>query len=208
MIEGIRHIVFDLGNVILNINPSLSTEAFRSLVPDMEHFMRSVEREDLFRRMECGLYTPEAFLDRIRAHAGVSLENQQIVDAWNALLLDFPLRRLQILQQLGLHYDLLLLSNTNEIHEQAFNARLLQDHGIPNLGIFFDKVYYSHKLGMRKPDPAIYQRLLDDTGFDPASTLFIDDLADNVAAAEALGIQSIWLQPGMTIEEHIFLPKT
>lgn len=207
MIEGIRHIVFDLGNVILNIDPPRTTEAFRALVPDMDRFLAAVEAEDLFRRMECGHYTPDEFIERVQFHASVPLEKQAIIDAWNALLLDFPLRRLQILQQLSLHYDLLLLSNTNEIHEQAFNARLQQDHGIPNLGVFFDKVYYSHKVGIRKPDTAIYQRLLDDTGFTPAHTLFIDDLADNVAAAEALGIRGIWLQPGMSIEEHIFLPK-
>lgn len=208
MIEGIRHIVFDLGNVILNINPQLTTDAFQALIPDGDRFQAAVAAEDLFRRMECGHYTAEDFIDRIREHSGLPLDRQSIVEAWNAVLLDFPLRRLQILQQLSLHYDLLLLSNTNEIHEQAFNERLQRDHGIPNLGIFFDKVYYSHKVGLRKPDIAIYQRLLDDTGFDPSATLFIDDLKENVTAAESLGIRGIWLQPGMTIEEHIFLPKS
>ncbi|MGC4056538.1 MAG: HAD family phosphatase [Chitinophagaceae bacterium] len=207
MIEGIRHIVFDLGNVLLNIDPPRTEAAFKELIPDTEAFMQRVQSEDLFRRMECGAYTPAEFTDRIRHHAGIPLPDEQIHAAWNALLLDFPLRRLQILQQLGLYHDLVLLSNTNEIHESAFNTTLQREHGMPNLGIFFDRVYYSHRVGLRKPDTAIYQLVLDECGFDPAKTLFIDDLKENVAAAESLGIRGIWLEPGMTIEEHIFLPK-
>ncbi|GAA4449820.1 HAD family phosphatase [Rurimicrobium arvi] len=207
MIEGIRHIVFDLGNVLLNIDPPRTETAFKELIPDTEAFMQRVQSEDLFRRMECGAYTPAEFTDRIRHHAGIPLHDEQIHAAWNALLLDFPLRRLQILQQLSLYHDLVLLSNTNEIHEAAFNATLQREHGMPNLGVFFDRVYYSHRVGLRKPDTAIYQLVLDECGFDPAKTLFIDDLKENIAAAESLGIRGIWLEPGMTIEEHIFLPK-
>jgi putative hydrolase of the HAD superfamily len=60
---------------------------------------------------------------------------------------------------------------------------------------------------MRKPDPAIFQRILDDTGFQPAQTLFIDDSPQHIEAAKKLGIQTIYLEKGMTIEDNIFLPK-
>src|SRR6185437_3496845 len=147
------------------------------------------------------------FVSAIQNISGVVLEEQQIINAWNAMLLDFPVRRLQLLQQLRLHYDLFLLSNTNEVHEEAFNEILMQAFGIPNIGTFFDKVYYSHRVGMRKPDKEIFQHILDENGIKPEETLFIDDSPQHIATAQSLGIQTIYLEKGMTIEDNVFKPK-
>lgn len=211
MIEGIKHIIFDLGNVLLNIDPSLTDKALRELnIPDFDSVYGKLNEKNIFHDLETNTINPKQFIEAIRTTSGLPLDDQQIICAWNALLLDFPLRRLQILQQLQLHYDLVLLSNTNEIHEECFNKTLHSAHGIPNIGVFFDRVYYSHRVGMRKPNPAIYQRVLDECSFRPEHTLFIDDLEQNTLAAESLGIKTIWLKEGMTIEKDIFLnlPKT
>lgn len=209
MIQGIKHIIFDLGNVLLNIDPSLTHKALQDLnIPNFDEVYFSLNEKNIFHDLEINALSPRQFIDAIREASGLPLEDQQIINAWNALLLDFPLRRLQILQQLQLHYDLVLLSNTNEIHEESFNKTLHNAHGIPNIGVFFDKVYYSHRVGMRKPNPSIFQRVLDDCSFNPEHTLFIDDLEQNTLAAEALGIKTIWLKDGMTIEKDIFLSTT
>lgn len=209
MIQGIKHIIFDLGNVLLNIDPSLTHKALQDLnIPNFDEVYFSLNEKNIFHDLEINALSPRQFIDAIREASGLPLEDLQIIDAWNALLLDFPLRRLQILQQLQLHYDLVLLSNTNEIHEEYFNKALQSAHGIPNIGVFFDKVYYSHRVGMRKPNPSIFQRVLDDCSFKPEHTLFIDDLEQNTLAAEALGIKTIWLKEGMTIEKDIFLSIT
>jgi putative hydrolase of the HAD superfamily len=134
----------------------------------------------------------------------VPLTEQQVLDAWNAMLLDFPLRRLQILQQLRNYYDLFLLSNTNEIHEEVFNNTLMRQHGIPNIGVFFDKVYMSHRVGLRKPMREIFERVLDDNGLKAEQTLFIEDSPQHIATAKELGIQTIFITNGMTIEKDVF----
>ncbi|MCC6186655.1 MAG: HAD family phosphatase [Chitinophagaceae bacterium] len=207
MIKGIKHIIFDLGNVLLNINPNLTYEALKKLgIPNFETAYKELVENNLFNRLETNEVSAADFIQTISDLCPQPIATQAIIDAWNALLLDFPLRRLQILQQLQLHYDLILLSNTNEIHEQCFNQKLQLAHGIPNIGVFFDKVYFSHRIGMRKPNQAIYERVIDDCGFCPEHTLFIDDLEDNVLAAAELNIQTIWLKEGMTIEKDIFLP--
>lgn len=122
------------------------------------------------------------------------------------MLLDLPLKRLQLLQQLRLHYDLILLSNTNEIHEEAFNRITHNAHGI-YIASFFDKVYFSHRIGIRKPEKEIFEKILADTGFKKEHTLFIDDSPQHIATAKAMGIQTIYLEKGMTIEDDIFKPK-
>jgi len=146
------------------------------------------------------------FISELRKLAPVQLTDEQLTGAWNAMLLDLPLRRLQILQQLRIYYDLILLSNTNEIHEEAFVKILKDAYGI-NIATFFDRVYFSHRVGLRKPDTAIFTKVLEDNGFTAQHTLFIDDSPQHIEAAKTLGIQTIYLEKGMTIEDNIFLPK-
>lgn len=208
MIQGIKHIIFDLGGVLINLDYKLTEKAFESLgLTDFNNIYSQLKQETLFDDWEKGKIEKETFLAGIRAAAGIHLTNEQITKAWNAMLLDFPLRRLQILQQLRLHYDLFLLSNTNEMHEEAFNDILFRAHGIPNIGVFFDKAYLSHRVGMRKPDAEIFRRVLDDNGLKPEHTLFIDDTPQHIEGAKVLGIQTIYLEKGMTIEKDIFKPK-
>ena len=132
---------------------------------------------------------------------------EKIVEAWNAMLGGFPLRRLQLLQQLRSQYNLYLLSNTNEVHEEAFNKILYEQCGEPAIAAFFDKVYFSHRIGMRKPDEAPFLKILYDNGLVSGETLFIDDSPQHLETASWLGLQTRWLQKGQTIEADVFGPK-
>lgn len=208
MITGIKHLLFDLGGVILNLDYGATERAFVELgIPDFAQRYSQLQQDSTFDGWETGQLSRDEFIKAMQGAAGLPLTAEQIITAWNAMLLDFPLRRLQLLQQLRLHYDMVLLSNTNEIHEEAFNRMLQRSHGIPGLAAFFDRIYFSHRVGLRKPGRAVFERILDDCGFRPEHTLFIDDSPQHIETAKSLGIQTIWLEPGMTIEEHVFLPK-
>lgn len=208
MIKDIRHIILDLGGVILNIDYQATAKAFTELgIQNFSEVYSQALQTSLFDDFETGKIDTPIFVAALQQLAGMPLAEQDIINAWNAMLLDFPLRRLQVLQQLQLHYDMVLLSNTNEIHEAAFNKILNDRHGIPNIGVFFDKVYLSHRVGLRKPDVGIFKRILDDTGFAASQTLFIDDSIQHVEGARKAGIQVIHLEKGMTIEDDIFKAK-
>lgn len=189
---------------MLNIDYSLTEKAFVDLgITNFADMYTQLGQTDLFDKFEVGAIDREEFIAGIQAVAPVALTEEQIVHAWNAMLLDFPLRRLQLLQQLRLYYDLFLLSNTNEIHEEEFNRALMSSRGMPSLAVFFDKVYFSHRVGMRKPNREIFQMILDN-GLKPEHTLFIDDSPQHIATAKEMGIQTIYLEKGMTIEDDIF----
>lgn len=206
--ENIKHIIFDLGGVLINIDYHRTAEAFKALgVQDFDHKYSQAAQTDLFSDFETGKIGEAEFVQALEEWTGTSVSHQQILDAWNAMLLDIPLRRLQVLQQLQLHYDIVLLSNTNETHERAFNKILKEVCGFDNLAVFFDKVFYSHRIGMRKPHVETFKHVLDYTGFNPAHTLFLDDSLQHIEGAKAAGIQAIWMEPGMTMEETIFRPK-
>ncbi len=203
-----KHIILDLGGVILDIDYNRTEEAFIELgIADFGTLYSQLQQTELFDQFETGQINPEAFVAALKTRLPSAITEQQIVNAWNAMLIDLPLRRLQILQQLQLHYDLFLLSNTNALHEEAFHKILKERCGFNSFSVFFDKVYYSHRIGIRKPDAAAFQHILDQNGLNAADTLFVDDSPQHIKGAQQLGIQTIWLQPGMTIEEHIFLPK-
>jgi FMN phosphatase YigB (HAD superfamily) len=207
MIPGIRHIIFDLGGVLLNIDYALTEKAFIDLgVTNFHELYSQAAQTELFDKWETGQVTEDEFVTAIQGMASIPLTAGQIKTAWNAMLLDFPLRRLQILQQLHLYYDLVLLSNTNALHEQAFN-KILMDSRSMNIAAFFDKVYFSHKIGMRKPSVEIFTRILDENGFLPEHTLFLDDSIQHIYGARQAGITAIHMEKGMTMEDSIFLPK-
>lgn len=208
MIQGVRHIIFDLGGVLLNIDYQLTEQAFVGLgIANFTDIYSQLKQTSLFDELETGKISPHEFYAQLRAISQRDISNEELEWAWNAMLLDMPLRRLQILQQLRIYHDLVLLSNTNEIHEAAFNKIIAGTHGY-GLGAFFDRVYYSHRVGMRKPDAEVFEMILNENGFLPEHTLFIDDSPQHVEGAKKLGIKTIWLEKGMTIEEHIFKPRT
>ncbi|WP_291908640.1 HAD family phosphatase [Chitinophaga sp. CB10] len=204
--QGIKNIIFDLGGVILNIDYQKTNDAFVKLGAENFHELYSqFKGSSLFNDLETGHVTNEEFLAEMHKHLPEGVTDEQIIAAWNAMLLDFPLQRLQLLQQLRQQYNLYLLSNTNAIHVDHFNKILMESRGIPSLAEFFDKIYYSHLVGYRKPGSEIYQVVLDENGLKAGETVFIDDTLPNIEPAKQLGIHTIHLQAPKTILD-IFKP--
>ena len=130
----------------------------------------------------------------------------EILVAWNAVLLDFPLHRLEFLQKLSKKYRLFLLSNTDSIHIDTFE----RENGISFYSDFyqcFEKVYFSFEMGMRKPDAEIYNFLMNNHELAAKHTLFVDDKKENTDAALALGLHVWNLQVGQEDVVDLFTKK-
>ncbi len=200
-LNQIKNIIFDLGGVIIDIDPAQSYQALQALADvQNESSDWDPEKVSLFLDYEQGLITAQQFRDGIRELTKKKDLSDTMIDrAWNAMLLKIPLERIELLQKLKEKYRLFVLSNTNDIHVLAFNAIVQQVSGKEDLAAFFDKVYYSHELRMRKPQPAIYSHVLKENDLKPSETLFLDDRYDNIMAAESLGIQTFHVAPGQEI---------
>ena len=118
---------------------------------------------------------PSEFRDRIRESSTLPLSDMQIDDAWNAMLIDLPEENISFLKSLKNKYRIFLLSNTNEIHEQAFTALIQKKFGENVLEKVFEKIYFSHRLKLRKPDLSIFNYVLNENNLAAEETLFVDD---------------------------------
>jgi putative hydrolase of the HAD superfamily len=196
---GLKNIIFDLGGVLMNIDFKKTEKAFADLgFTDFKQYMTQFHITPFFEEYETGKINEAAFIKGIQQIAGKPLTDQQIIHAWNALLLDFPPERIALLEKLRQRYRLFLLSNTNALHYESFQQTLKNVTG-KKLEDIFEKTYFSHTVQLRKPDAAIYQLVLDENNLNPGETLFIDDTASNFSGAEEIGIQTFHLKAPMTI---------
>jgi glucose-1-phosphatase len=191
----IRNLLFDLGGVILNLAPQCTIEAFARLVnrdPDM--VLKTYHERHEFSAYEKGDLTDEAFRTALRQMFATQATDDELDACWNAMLLDLPLERIQLLQKLRSRYQLILLSNTNAVHVRHFNQIVKSVTGQNTLDAYFDKIYYSHVLKMRKPEKEIYQHVLRSHQLVASETLFLDDNLSNLEGAQAVGIKTFHVQ--------------
>lgn len=197
----IKNIIFDLGGVLLNIDYHKSLEAFEALgYKNFEKMFTQFKADELFQNLETGKISANDFYEKLRAASVKPVTNQQLENAWNAMLISMRKESIDFLKILSPQFRLFLLSNTNEIHYAAFTKMLQVETGAASLEPFFIKTYYSHEIHLRKPDRDIYEFVLKDTGILAAETLFIDDTITNFPEAEKLGIKTHLLLPEERIE--------
>jgi glucose-1-phosphatase len=198
--QGIKNIIFDLGGVIINLDNQLTERAFVSMgsKPFREHFGHG-HAASFFREYEVGAISDRQFIDAIKELTGLSPSDEDVITAWNALLLDFPPERIQLLKELGKRYRIFLFSNTNALHLTALRKIYRDSFSEGDLDDHFERTYYSHLLGMRKPDKPSYEHILQENQLLGAETLFVDDALINVEGAEAAGLKGLFLRPGTTL---------
>lgn len=189
-----KNIIFDLGGVILNIDYFLTEKAFSKLgISDFKSLFSQAQQTQLFDNYEKGFISSNDFRTELKKYLPKNISNQEIDNAWNAILLDLPIERIELLEKFKTTHRTFLLSNTNDIHIETFNQYLQKDFAIPDLSNLFEKMYLSYKIGMRKPDSEIFELVLKENNLKPNETLFIDDSIQHVEAAKKLGINAYWL---------------
>ncbi len=192
--DGIRHLMFDLGNVLVDLDVSRSLDAFRRLGM---HGLKLVDlHPDLsgfFLRYELGEISTGEFTRRAAELCGpIPPSCDSVLSAWNAMLLDPEPERFYLMEKLKDHYRIYVLSNTNPAHIAHLRYGVRQATG-RNFEDLFDRCFYSHELRLRKPDPAVYRKVAQLARIHPGETLFIDDNPGNCAGARTEGFHTIHL---------------
>lgn len=185
----IKNIIFDWGGVLIHLNKGRCTEAFSRLGIAVGDELTNPygQRADLM-DFEKGLMTVAEFHDTVRRVYGAQLTDEQIDEAWNALLLDIPDYKLDTLLELKQRYRLYLLSNTNALHWEEGRKRF--DYKGYKAEDFFDQIFLSNEIHELKPSPEAFLKVARLAGIKPEETLFVDDLQASCDAAAALGFHT------------------
>ena len=206
--ENIKNIILDYGDVIYRLDFHRVHQAFTDLgVKNVEEFFSHAQQDPIFDAFDKGECSAVEFRNHIREVVGqeLSFTDRQIDDAWNALLCGIIPGSHELLIALKNHgYRLFLLSNNNELHYAYILNDLKQNHQIANNDVFFEACYYSHLVGMRKPEKELFQLVLDNHQLLADQTLFIDDSPQHLASAESLGIKTALCSREHTLSQIIY----
>jgi putative hydrolase of the HAD superfamily len=190
-------IIFDLGGVVINLDYQKTTRAFEALgLENFGEMYSQATQSGLFDDFEKGKSSVPYFLNKLIDFLPTGTTANQVVEAWNAMILDFPKENLTLLEELKSSHRTFLLSNTNEIHIQKVHQHLQLVSPHKTLDPYFEKVYFSSDVKMRKPDEEIFEFVLKENNLNPATTLFIDDTEQHILGAKKLGIQTYHIRKG------------
>jgi putative hydrolase of the HAD superfamily len=185
----IKNIIFDWGGVLIHLDKQRCVEAFAQYGINVgDELSNPYGQRTYLKDFERGMMTVEDFHHTVRRVYGDTLTDEQIDHAWNALLLDIPTYKLDMLLALKGRYRLYLLSNTNALHWEEGRKRFdYQGHKAED---YFDQIFLSHEIHELKPSPDAFRKVALMAGIVPEETLFIDDLQASCDAAATLGFHT------------------
>ena len=201
--KKIDNIIFDLGNVILDIDYQSTIKAFEKIGIENASILYSKSSQTkIFDQLETGKITKEDFILEIQKIIPKASKSE-IINAWNAIIKDLPESRIDILKNLKDKFSIFLLSNTNSIHINDIVKKIGRGK-YDEFYNLFDKVYYSHEVKLRKPDPNIFKLVINENNLKIKNTLFIDDSIQHINSAKKLGLQTYHLNNSIESLETIF----
>jgi len=200
----IKNIIFDLGGVIINLDPARTRSAFTQLgLTNFDALYSFAQQSGVFDLFDKGLLSNADFRNEMRKHIGNEVTDSQIDTAWNAMLLDVPSEKIELLRHMKSRYRTFLLSNTNRIHVECFSAELERVHGSIDFSPWMECCYYSCEIGMRKPDEEIFRFVLNENNLLAEETLFIDDSPQHIKGAAKCNIETLHFTPGNSLPDAL-----
>lgn len=192
--QPFKNLIFDLGEVIVDIDYKQTIAAFQKLaVVEFSTVVSYTAQNPVFDLYEKGKVSNAVFFDELRKFLKPGTTDKEIENAWNAIFQHYNPQKVELLKQLKTRYKTFALSNINQIHLASINEAARTHFNAPDFAEFFHAAYYSNELGYRKPEKEIYQLILQKEGLKPAETFFVDDKKENIEAAKAFGIQAYQL---------------
>ena len=193
IMQQIKNIIFDYGNVIFEINFNIAQQALKQLgITDIEAFFAHKSHNSLFDDFETASITPAQFREGIKTAANnPTITDQEIDNAWNSLLIGVSGNNHDVLLAVKKRYRTFLLSNNNEIHYNWIVDYLKSTFQIENYDTFFEKAYFSQHMRLRKPNVNIFEQVIQENNLKPEETLFIDDSPQHIAGAKKAGLHTL-----------------
>ena len=195
----VKTLIFDFGDVFINLDKE---GAMRYALDIFKIQALSHEMIELNKAYEQGHITTSDFVRGYQDQVS-GLSETELIDIWNYIIKDFPMHRLSFLKDLSSKgdYELILLSNTNDLHIDFIKKNVSFYEEFKDQ---FDKFYLSHEIHLRKPEPSIFQYVIDNNNLKPNQCLFIDDTPENTETADKMGLHTWTIDPASEDVVHLF----
>lgn len=203
--KRVKNILFDLGGVIIDIDVNKTAQQMTFILGlKNQSNGDNVLNHEIFKQYETGMLNSDEFIQALKNMAQKDVHESKIMEAWNAMLLHIPERRVRLLENLMKKKRLFVLSNTNELHVNHFNKMI---PGYSNLSQLFEKIYYSNEIGYRKPTKEAFHIVIKENSIDPTETLFIDDTIENIKAASEMNFQTLLVKGDKDITQLLAIKE-
>jgi putative hydrolase of the HAD superfamily len=201
----IRTIIFDLGGVVITLDPQQAVDRFKALgLTDAKKRLDSYTQSGIFGDLEHGLITAEDFRRELSILVGHEVTHEECAFAWQGYAKEVPQRNLDALDRLRKEgYRVLLLSNTNPYMMEWAESPAFDGNGHP-VSYYFDRCYLSYQMKLMKPSEDIFHAVLRNEKTFASECLFVDDGARNVATASQLGMRTFCPENGEDWTAKIF----
>ena len=199
----IKNIVFDFGGVLTTIDADRAIGRFKELgLTNAENYLNSYKQSGIFFQLENGDIDADTFIAELGKLCNRRLTYDDALYAWMGFIIGVETGLMEYLQTLRGKYRLCVLSNTNPFLQGWARSSAFTEGG-KSLDDYFDELYLSYLMGCSKPGDEIYKKMLATGEMIPEETLFVDDGARNVEAAEALGIKTLKAINGKSWREEL-----
>lgn len=200
--QKFKALIFDIGNVILEIDYTIPLQEFQKLARvDYTEIMAYNRQHRIFDLFETGKISEAEFHQHLKGLLKPGVTDEEIIKAWNSILVHYPLEKFELLNSLKENNRVLALSNINITHVTEMDRVSRERLGSRAFSDFFHRAYYSHEVGYRKPDTAFYKHVLEQENLKPEETFFVDDLPENVEAAKSIGMNAHQLHHPRKLKE-------
>ncbi|SRR5574343_27887 len=183
-------VILDLGGVIINLDYNKTIHAFEALgMSDFKTVYSQASQTNLFDDFETGKISAQHFVNCLLPYLKPGTTPNKVVHAWNAMILDVPQQKLELLETLKKRFPVYLLSNTNELHVPVVRREFSKVTDYP-MEHFFTKMYFSNEIKLRKPNAEIFEFVCLENNLNPANTLFVDDSIQHIEGAKKIGLNT------------------
>jgi FMN phosphatase YigB (HAD superfamily) len=193
----LRTVIFDLGRVLIGFDFQRGYDRLQPLCGhSVSEIRRRIAETGLVAKLEAGQISSRDFVVKIGETLGISLDYTEFCEIWSSIFLPGTLVPESMVAGLKKRYQLVLLSNTNEMHFEML------ERTYPILR-HFEKRVLSHEVGAMKPSPLIYQRAVELAGCRPEECFFTDDIPEYVEGARKFGIDAVQFQSATQLQEEL-----
>lgn len=198
LFEPYENILFDYGGIFFDIEHQRTVQAFNQLsgLTDFGTLFSKHDQVEIFSLLETGKISKEIFLPQLKKLLALThIPDQKIIDAWCAMLIKIPQERVDFLRELKKTKKIFMLSNINQIHEDFAQDYIAKHEYLKDFYSLFDHVYFSHQIGLRKPDAEVFEYVCFKSKLKKNTTLFLDDSIQHVESARKCGLTAHHLDP-------------